>query len=77
MNFPNKYETILKYFLDNIYEFVRKSWVSLPNKGTIINIGFTGTKERSAEVVPLTMSFAVGGNKTFTFLFSDSRKASH
>lgn len=58
-------------FLDNVYEFVRESWGSLPNKGATINIGFTGTKERLAEVVPLTISFAVGGNKIFTFLFLD------
>ena len=58
-------------FLDNVYEFVRESWGSLPNKGATINIPFTGTKQRSAEVAPLTMSFAVGGNEIFTFLFSD------
>lgn len=48
----------------NIYEFQKESWGGLPKKGATITIGFTGTKERSAAVVPLTMAFTVEGGQT-------------
>ena len=55
-------------FSDNIYEFQKESWRGLPRKGATITIGFTGTKERSAAVVPLTMSFTVEGGMFLNLL---------